>query len=205
MAFSMAGGGPSSPQMNVTPLIDVLLVLIIIFMVIVTEQKDKGLDAQIPQEQPQTNAPPPVDRTIVIEVQEGANGEPPTLKINQQDVKWDDLQPRLHDIFKARAERVAFVKGDDEVDFQYVADVIDLAREAGVDRVGLLTERRWAARALEFARHGARQAIAAWMRLLEAESFVHQPLQSWFVENVVGKFFIRKHRQGRALGIGRHL
>jgi len=54
----------------------------------------------------------------------------------------EDLQPRLHDIFKARAERVAFVKGDDEVDFQYVADVIDLAREAGVDRVGLLTERR---------------------------------------------------------------
>jgi biopolymer transport protein ExbD len=78
----------------------------------------------------------------VIEVQEGANGEPPTLKINQQDVKWEDLQPRLHDIFKARAKRVAFVKGDDEVDFQYVADVIDLAREAGVDRVGLLTERR---------------------------------------------------------------
>src|SRR5207245_1206911 len=61
---------------------------------------------------------------------------------SQQDVKWEDLQPRLHDIFKARAERVAFVKGDDEVDFQYVADVIDLAREAGVDRVGLLTERR---------------------------------------------------------------
>ncbi len=142
MAFSMAGGGPSSPQMNVTPLIDVLLVLIIIFMVIVTEQKEKGLDAQIPQEQQQTNAPQPVDRTIVIEVQEGTNGEAPTLKINQQDVKWEDLQPRLHDIFKARAERVAFVKGADEVDFQYVADVIDLAREAGVDRVGLLTARR---------------------------------------------------------------
>ena len=142
MAFSMAGSGPSSPQMNVTPLIDVLLVLIIIFMVIVTEQKEEGLDAQIPQEQQQTNAPPPVDRTIVIEVQEGANEEAPTLKINQQAVKWEDLEARLHDIFKTRAERVAFVKGDDEVDFQYVADVIDVAREAGFDRVGLLTARQ---------------------------------------------------------------
>jgi len=109
---------------------------------IVTEQKEKGLDAQIPQEQQQTNAPPPVDRTIVIEVQEGANEEAPTLKINQQAVKWEDLEARLHDIFKTRAERVAFVKGDDEVDFQYVADVIDVAREAGVDRVGLLTARQ---------------------------------------------------------------
>jgi len=50
-------------------------------------------------------------------VQEGTNGEAPTLTINQQDVKWEDLQARLHNIFKARAERVAFVKGDDEVDF----------------------------------------------------------------------------------------
>ena len=104
MACSMAGGGPSSPQMNATPLIDVLLVLIIIFLVIVTEHKEKGLDAQIPQEQQQTNAPPPVDRTIVIEVQEGANGEAPRLRINQQDVKWEDLRARLHNIFKARRE-----------------------------------------------------------------------------------------------------
>jgi len=66
-------------------------------------------------------------------------GEAPDLKINQEEVKWDDLQNRLHDIFKIRAERVAFVRGDDDVDFEYVANVIDIARDAGVDRVGLLT------------------------------------------------------------------
>jgi len=75
MAFSTAGGGPSSPQMNVTPLIDVLLVLLIIFMLVVIEQKPKGLDAQIPQPAPPVarNIPPP-DRTIVIQVhREGRN------------------------------------------------------------------------------------------------------------------------------------
>jgi biopolymer transport protein ExbD len=61
------------------------------------------------------------------------------LKINQENVSWGDLHNRLQDIFKQRAERVAFVRGDDDVDFEYVADVIDIARDAGVDRVGLLT------------------------------------------------------------------
>ncbi len=69
-----------------------------------------------------------------------AQGPAPALKINQEEVKWVDLQTRLHDIFKIRAERIAFVRGDDDVDFEYVADVIDAAREAGVDRVGLLTK-----------------------------------------------------------------
>jgi biopolymer transport protein TolR len=141
MSFSMAGGGPSNPQINVTPLIDVLLVLIIVFMVVVSMSKTKGLDAQIPQPtQDNKNQPVPVDRTIVIQVVWSTQGQPPDLKINQEAVKWDDLQSRLHDIFKIRAERIAFVRGDDDVDFEYVADVIDIAREAGVDRVGLLTK-----------------------------------------------------------------
>ena len=84
--------------------------------------------------------PVPIDRTIVIQVVWGAQNQPPALKINQENVKWEDLQSRLHDIFKIRAERVAFVRGDADVDFEYVADVIDIAREAGVDRVGLLTK-----------------------------------------------------------------
>jgi len=143
MSFSTAGGGPSNPQMNVTPLIDVLLVLIIVFMVVVSMSKTKGLDAQIPQPAADDkNQPVPIDRTIVIQVVWSKQGEDPTLKINQEDVKWNDLQGRLHDIFKQRAERVAFVRGDDDVDFEYVADVIDIAREAGVDRVGLLTKDR---------------------------------------------------------------
>jgi biopolymer transport protein TolR len=128
MAFSMAGGGPSNPQINVTPLIDVLLVLM-------------GLEAQIPQPaQDDKSQPVPIDRTIVIQVVWSTQGQSPVLKINQEEVKWNDLQTRLHDIFKIRAERIAFVRGDDDVDFEYVADVIDIAREAGVDRVGLLTE-----------------------------------------------------------------
>ena len=141
MAFSMAGSGPSNPQINVTPLIDVLLVLIIVFMVVVSMSKTKGLEAQLPQPAPDDKSQPaPMDGTIVIQMAWGAQNQPPALRINQETVKWEDLQSRLHDIFKIRAERIAFVRGDDDVDFEYVADVIDIARDAGVDRVGLLTK-----------------------------------------------------------------
>jgi biopolymer transport protein TolR len=140
MAFSMAGG-PSDPQINVTPLIDVLLVLIIVFMVVQSMTTTKGLEAQIPQAaQDDKSQPVPVDRTIVIQVVWGARDQPPALKINQETVKWEDLQSRLHNIFKIRAERIAFVRGDDDIDFEYVADIIDIARNAGVNRVGLLTK-----------------------------------------------------------------
>jgi biopolymer transport protein TolR len=142
MAFSMAGGGPSHPQINVTPLIDVLLVLIIVFMVVVSLSQQKGLEAQVPQPAEDQNSPPAPDRTIVIQIAWNTADQPPLLKINQETVKWEDLQKRLHDIYKLRAERVAFVRGDDDIDFQYVAEVIDIAREAGVDRVGLLTRRQ---------------------------------------------------------------
>ena len=130
MAMSMAGGGASAPQMNVTPLIDVLLVLIIIFMVIVAESKEKGLEAQIPQ--PSSETVSPIVRTIVIQLAEPKSGDLPILRINQQELAWPDLKAKLQDIYKQRAERVAFVQGDDNVDFEYVADVIDMARDAGV-------------------------------------------------------------------------
>jgi biopolymer transport protein TolR len=74
----------------------------------------------------------------VIQIAWGGKDQPPVLKINEENVSWDDLHGRLHDIYKQRAEKVAFVHGDDDVDFEYVADVIDIARDAGVDRVGLL-------------------------------------------------------------------
>jgi biopolymer transport protein ExbD len=138
MAMSMGGSGASAPQMNVTPLIDVLLVLIIIFMVIVAESKEKGLEAQIPQPPAHPDASPPPVRTIVIQLAETKPNAMPDLKINEQPVSWNDLKPQLADIFKTRAEKVAFVQGDDAVDFEYVADVIDTARAAGVERVGLL-------------------------------------------------------------------
>ena len=135
MAFS--GGGPSHPQINVTPLIDVLLVLIIMFMVVVSMSKENGLEAQIPQPA-QSSQQPEVVRTIVIQIAWGGKEQPPVLKVNQDNVSWNDLHERLQNIYKQRAEKVAFVRGDDDVDFEYVADVIDIARVAGVDRVGLL-------------------------------------------------------------------
>jgi biopolymer transport protein TolR len=140
MAMSMGGGGASAPQMNVTPLIDVLLVLIIIFMVIVAQEKPhrQGLEAQIPQLPTDKDSKPQPIRTIVIQLAETKSGALPDLKINEQPVAWSDLEPELAGIFKQRAEKVAFVQGDDEVEFKYVAYVIDTARAAGVDRVGLL-------------------------------------------------------------------
>ena len=138
MAFSTAGGGPLRAEINITPMIDVLLVLIIVFMVVVSMSKEKGLDAQIPQPAQKNSAPEPV-RTIVIQVAWVENKQAATVKINDEEVKWANLHDRLFDIFKQRAERVAFVKGDDDVDFQYVADAISIARNSGVDKIGLLT------------------------------------------------------------------
>ena len=147
MAFS--GGNSNSPQMNVTPLIDVLLVLIIVFMIVVVEQRPTGLKAEIPQPAPvvPNNVPPP-QTTIVIRVSRAkASGEHlqvehPEVKINEDIVGWDHLRQRLADIFAIRVERIAFIEADDDIDFQDVAGVIAVARVAGVDRVGLLKEDR---------------------------------------------------------------
>jgi biopolymer transport protein TolR len=139
MAMSMAGGGARGPQINITPLIDVLLTLIIVFMVVVSMEKEQGETAQIPQpDQKQTqNISQP--RTVVIQVVWTTKDQPPTVKINQDSVRWEDLETHLGEIYLKRVEKVAFVRGDADVDFQYVADVIDLAHHAGVQRVGLLT------------------------------------------------------------------
>ena len=139
MAFSMAGGGPSGPQINVTPLIDVLLTLIIVFMVVVSMDKEQGETAQIPQPDQKQTESIAQPSTVVIQVVWTKQDQPPTVKINQDEVRWEDLETRLAEIYLKRAEKVVFVRGDSDVDFQYVADVIDLAHHAGVQRVGLLT------------------------------------------------------------------
>ena len=142
MAFSMAGGGPSGPQINVTPLIDVLLTLIIMFMLVVSMDKQYQEKTLIPQPDQKQTSGATEWRAIVIQVIWSTKDQPPTLKINRDDVRWEDLETRLAQIYLKRAEKVAFVRGDADVDFQYVADVIDRAHHAGVQRVGLLTQDR---------------------------------------------------------------
>jgi biopolymer transport protein ExbD len=120
---------------NVVPLIDVLLVLIIIFMVI-TPTTPKGLEALVPQPAPPNAHEDPalLAKTIVVQVTAGGK-----VLINQDPTTWDDLGHRLEDIFKTRAEKVAFVKGDDAVEFADVARAIDIMRGSGIDKVGLIT------------------------------------------------------------------
>jgi biopolymer transport protein TolR len=136
MAFSMGASG-SMAEINVTPMIDILLVLLIIFMVIVPVTP-RGLDALVPQPPKNPQQQQPNDRTIVVQVLYRA-GQPPAYKINDTDVNHSELLTKLTDIYANRAERVMFVKGDDDVNFQYIADVIDIGKAANVDHIGLMT------------------------------------------------------------------
>lgn len=136
MAMQAVGPKGLNAEMNVTPMIDVLLVLIIIFLMITPSER--GLETQIPQKSTD-GSPPQPESTIVIQVQQSQPGTPPTLKINKQPVQWNELAATLQKIFSARAEKVAFVEGDPGVDFQDVATVIDVAHYAGVEHIGLMT------------------------------------------------------------------
>jgi biopolymer transport protein ExbD len=139
MAMTTGGsGGGAMGDINVTPMIDILLVLLIIFMVIVPVTP-KGLDALVPQPpKDPTKNPPPSDRTIVVQVIYRP-GAAPAYKINETDVAKAELLPRLSEIYANRAERVMFVKGDDDLNFSYIAEVIDIGKAANVDHIGMMT------------------------------------------------------------------
>ena len=131
MGVSLGGGKIASiAEMNVVPLIDILLVLLIIFMVI-APQKQSGLLVDLPLPSTERAAPP-----FVVDVQVLADG---TLRLNQEPAEWQDLQARLEEIFRTRTRRVAFVRGDGALEFGAVARAIDVMRASGIVTVGLMT------------------------------------------------------------------
>jgi biopolymer transport protein TolR len=131
MGMMVGGKRGTVSEMNVVPLIDILLVLLVIFMIIPVYHK--GLDALIPQESAQ---PEKIHNEDVVVVQVLADG---TLRINQEPVAFDALGPRLEEVFKLRASRTAFIRGDKPVEFGVVANVIDVMHISGIASVGLLT------------------------------------------------------------------
>ena len=138
MAMNLGGNKGMIGEMNVTPMIDILLVLIIVFMVIHTATTSTGLEALAPHPPEKPGEIPP-ERTVVVQLFD-SGGAHPLVRINQEPIEWDALRGRLIEIYKTRAERVMFVKADRNIDFEEVANVIDTAHGAFQDmKIGLIT------------------------------------------------------------------
>src|SRR5215831_16796580 len=124
----------STSEINVTPLIDVLLVLLIIFMVM---PHHRGERADIPTPDTHETVPPPND-AVIVQLHDDGGGNAPKLTINARDVAWDSLEIKLREIYAKRIDKSAFLKGDPEIEFRYAAEAVDTIHRAGVERVGLM-------------------------------------------------------------------
>lgn len=137
MTMSNSGSKSMQSEINVTPMIDVLLVLLIIFMVIVP-MTPRGESASVPQ--PAKQDVPPPGSPVVLEILKGSQ-DAAQFRINQQEVSLQDLRARLADIYTNRAQRVLFIKADDQLSFRQIAEAVDISHAAGIDRVGFITPR----------------------------------------------------------------
>jgi biopolymer transport protein TolR len=134
----MLGNRGISAEINVTPMIDILLTLIITFLVITPfDSQGEKVVAPHPAD-PKNAAAAGPDRTIVVQVSDSGS-KIPRVQINYEDVPWEQLQARLQDIYKLRAEKVLFVRADSDIDWDFAAQVVGIAHNAGIGTVGLMS------------------------------------------------------------------